>query len=101
MNIETELKQKLFKALSDLGIETSLNDIIIEASKNVEHGDYASNVALKHAGKAKKNPRILASEIIDVIDMTSIDKIEIAGPGFVNFFMKKDTLLEVVSKVLK
>ena len=101
MNIEQLLKQKIVNALKDLGLEVTLSDVVIEASRNVNFGDYASNVALKFAGKLGKNPRAFAQEIIDIIDKEDIDKIEIAGPGFINFFMKKDTLSEVVSKILK
>ncbi len=100
MNIEQLLKEKVYNALAKLGVEASLNDVVIEASKNQEHGDYASNVALKFASRVKKNPRDFASEVINAIDKDNIDKIEIAGPGFINFFMKKDTLCEVVSKII-
>ncbi|MBR0301851.1 MAG: arginine--tRNA ligase, partial [Bacilli bacterium] len=57
MNIEQNLKDKIVAAASKLGVVLTSNDVIIEKSKAVEHGDYATNVALKNASKVGKNPR--------------------------------------------
>lgn len=100
MNIETSLKERLIKCLLAFGLNVSANEIIIENSKNPEHGDYATNVALKYASRVGKNPRQLAEEIIKSFDYDGIDKIEIAGPGFINFFLKKDTINSIVERVL-
>lgn len=99
MNIEGLLKQKIADVTSSLGIIIPMEEIVIEKSKNLEHGDYASNVALKFGARNGKNPREFASEIIKGIDMSDIDHIEIAGPGFINFFMKKDALNDIVRKI--
>ena len=101
MDIVETLKLKIQKALHDLGQEVSLNEIIIEKSKDTTHGDYASNVAMKFARAFGKPPRDVAQLIIDNLDLDGIDKIEIAGPGFINFFMKNDSLQAYVSKILK
>ena len=100
MNIIETLKLKIQKALSPVGLSLSDNDIIIENTKNPEHGDYATNVALKFANKVGLNPRELANKLIENIDKDGIDKIEIAGPGFVNFFMKKDALNLAIAKII-
>lgn len=100
MNIIETLKLKIQKALSPMGLSLSDNDIIIENTKNPEHGDYATNVALKFANKVGLNPRELANKLIENIDKDGIDKIEIAGPGFVNFFMKKDALNLAIAKII-
>ena len=100
MDIALNLKQKIQNALSKLGQEVSLNDIIIEKSKDTAHGDYATNVAMKFSRAFAKSPRDVASLIIENIDMDSIDKIEIAGPGFINFFMKNDSLQVFVKKII-
>ena len=100
MDIIETLKLKIQKALHDLGQEVSLNDIIVEKSKDTTHGDYASNVAMKFARAFSKAPRDVAQLIIDHLDLSEIDKIEIAGPGFINFFMKNDSLQAYVSKIL-
>ena len=101
MDIVENLKLKIQKALHDLGQEVSLNEIIIEKSKDTTHGDYASNVAMKFARAFGKPPRDVAQLIVDNLDLDGIDKIEIAGPGFINFFMKNDSLQAYVSKILK
>ena len=100
MDIALNLKQKIQTALSKLGQEVSLNDIIIEKSKDTTHGDYATNVAMKFSRAFGKSPRDVASLIIENMDMDSIDKIEIAGPGFINFFMKNDSLQVFVKKII-
>ena len=101
MDIVENLKLKIQKALHDLGQEVSLNEIVIEKSKDTTHGDYASNVAMKFARAFGKPPRDVAQLIVDNLDLDGIDKIEIAGPGFINFFMKNDSLQAYVSKILK
>ena len=95
------LKIKLQKALSELGLEVSLNDIVIENSKDPAHGDFASNVALKYARNLLKAPRDVASLIVEKLDNELIDHVEIAGPGFINFFMKNDSLTSVISTIIK
>lgn len=100
MNIEQNLKDKIVTAASKLGVVLTSNDVIIEKSKAAEHGDYASNVALKNASKAGKNPRQFASELIEAIDKDGISKIEIAGPGFINFFMNNDAMNAIVKKII-
>ena len=100
MDIVESLKLKIQEALGKLGHNVSLNDIIIEKSKDTAHGDYASNVAMKFARLFSKAPRDVANLITTNINMDSIDKIEIAGPGFINFFMKNDSLQVFVKKII-
>ena len=101
MDIILLLKTKIQSALSNLGQEVSLNDIIIENSKDKAHGDYATNAAMKFCRLFAKSPKDVASLIIENIDMSNIDKIEIAGPGFINFFMKNDSLQVYVKKIIE
>ena len=101
MDIVESLKLKIQSSLAKLGQEVSLNDIIIEKSKDTAHGDYASNAAMKFARLFGKSPRDVASLIIENLDMNDIDRVEIAGPGFINFFMKNDSLQFVVGKIIK
>ena len=100
MDIVESLKLKIQEALAKLDKEASLNDIIIEKSKDTSHGDYASNAAMKFSRLFAKAPRDVANLIIENIDMNGIDKIEIAGPGFINFFMKNDSLQVIVKKII-
>ncbi len=101
MSIEITLKEKIIKAVKPLGLTLSLNDVIIENSRDPKHGDYASNVALKFANRVGQSPRDLADFIIKNIDKAEIDHIEIAGPGFINFFIKKDAINSAIENIIK
>ena len=101
MNIEETLKIKIQDSLKSEGFVLDVKDIIIEKSKTPEHGDYASNVALKFAGRFGTNPRELATKIANNIDKEVVEKVEIAGPGFVNFFVKKNAINSIVSQIIK
>lgn len=101
MNIEETLKHRIADCLAKEGLTVSVDQINIDNSKNPDHGDYATNSALKFASSLKIAPRVLAEKIMANIDKEGVDKIEIAGPGFINFFLKKDTINAVVEKVLK
>ena len=101
MNIEETLKIKIQDSLKSEEIVLDIRDIIIEKSKTPEHGDYASNVALKFAGRFGMAPRDLATKIANNIDKEVVEKVEIAGPGFVNFFVKKAAINSIVAKIIK
>ena len=96
MDIVNELKINLQNAFKKLGQDISLNDIVIEHSKDASHGDYATNAAMKFSRLFSKNPREVANLLINELDMEKIEKVEIAGPGFINFFMKNDSLQSII-----
>ena len=93
------MKQKIIKA-----IEKSLN--IINASTSIEltpskgHGDFSTNVALKLSAQMKKSPMEIAFKIKENIQENFIEKIEIAPPGFINFFLKDDIHVNTVKHIL-
>ena len=101
MDIKESLKLNIKNALKSLGVDLDVNEIIIEDSKDPAHGDYATNIALKSARSFGKAPRDVANLIIEKLDQSSIDHIEIAGPGFINFFMKQDSLTNVIGKIVE
>jgi len=101
MNIEETLKIKIQESLKSEGIVLDVKDIIIETSKTPEHGDYASNVALKFASRFGMAPRDLASKIANNIDKELVEKVEIAGPGFINFFIKKNAINSIVAQIIQ
>ena len=100
MDVIESLKLNIQKAFSELGVEVSLNDIIIEHSKDTAHGDYATNAAMKNCRLLKMPPVAVANALIEKLNRDGIEKIEIAGPGFINFFMKNDSLQPVVKKII-
>jgi arginyl-tRNA synthetase len=74
--------------------------IKIERARDTRHGDYACNLAMILAKPAKMNPRQLADKIISVIpNDLAITKMEIAGPGFINFFINAETQFEVIKQI--
>ncbi|WP_339226484.1 arginine--tRNA ligase [Oceanobacillus sp. FSL K6-2867] len=101
---ENTLKQEIAAAVIEakLATEEELPAIILEKPKDKAHGDFASNIAMQLARIARKAPRQIADEIIVNLDQSkaSIDKVEIAGPGFINFFMKNDFLGEIIPTIL-
>lgn len=75
--------------------------IVIEHTRDPIHGDFASNLAMMLAKPAGLKPRDLAEKIVAALpDNNDIDKVEIAGPGFINFFMNANTLTSIVAAVL-
>lgn len=78
------------------------NNIQIDTTKDKSHGDFASNIALMLAKPAKKNPRELAELIIQHLPHSDlVKKIEVAGPGFINFFLTPSALYQVVFDILQ
>jgi len=76
--------------------------ITIERTRNKDHGDYASNVALTLAKPLQMNPREIAAMIIaELSDTSHVNKVEIAGPGFINFYLTDACRLQVLKRILK
>lgn len=74
--------------------------IRIEVPKDKEHGDFACNIAMMLAKPLRSNPRAIAEEIVSCIEPDSdIDKIEVAGAGFINFYLNSSWLYEVLNQV--
>lgn len=103
--IEISLKEVLRKAIIDLGYveDYALEQIVIEIPKDKAHGDYSSNIAMQLTRILRRNPREIAQGIIEAIDQESahIDHVEIAGPGFINLFLKKDAMTSIIKEVLE
>lgn len=83
----------------DLSLEPG--EITIEIPKRKEQGEYATNLAMKLARTLRKKPLIIAQELVAALDDDSIESAEIAGPGFINFTMKKDQYSRVISTILE
>ncbi|WP_050638087.1 arginine--tRNA ligase [Candidatus Stoquefichus sp. SB1] len=103
--IELSLKKVLQKAIIDLKYveDYNLEQIVIEIPKDKAHGDYSSNIAMQLTKILKRNPREIATQIIEAIDKEAgnIDHVEIAGPGFINLFLKKDAMTSILKEVLE
>ena len=99
--IQTLLTQSL-EALVVNGVLTEVPDNIrIDHSKDKTQGDFASNIAMMLSKQAKCSPRDLAQQIIDNLPSSAeVDKVEIAGPGFINFFMSQGSNASVVNQII-
>jgi len=99
------LVDQLSQALQSLIDAESLSlpdriDIQIERGRGSGHGDYASNLAMRLAPKLRENPRELASRLVTHLPAhTAIERIEVAGPGFINFFVSRDAASAVIARI--
>lgn len=99
-SIKEALQQAILKA--ELVTEEQLPSVHLETPKDKANGDYATNIAMQLTKIAKKNPRQIAEAIIENLNMdgTMMEKVDIAGPGFMNITVRKDYLQDVVKAVL-
>ena len=101
--VKQTIKDEIKKALQSAGYELALDfEVGLENTKDATHGDFASNVAMQLARVAKKNPRLVAEDVINHLDLgaANIEKAQIAGPGFINFFINKAVLTKVINDIL-
>ena len=73
----------------------------VERARDPRHGDFATNVAMRLAKAAGKNPRELAASIIDALDDSElIRKVDVAGPGFINFFVSDQAMRDEIAAII-
>jgi arginyl-tRNA synthetase len=103
--VQTKLKQEIAAAVikANLAAEDQLPDVVLEIPKDKVNGDYSTNMAMRLTKIAKKAPKVIAEELIAHFDTTkaSIEKIEIAGPGFINFYMNNSYLTDLIPAILE
>lgn len=94
--------QTAVKQLQEAGELPAMPAFIqVDATKDKSHGDFATNIALILAKPAQKKPRDIAESVIKALPASPyIQKVEVAGPGFINFFLSPQALNDVVAKVL-
>lgn len=92
------LAQAATRALPDIAPPT---DIHIERTRDAAHGDFASNIAMTLTKAAKRPPRAIAQAIVDALPVDArIEKVEIAGPGFINFFLGSAAFRAIIGDIL-
>ncbi|MFA5409238.1 MAG: arginine--tRNA ligase, partial [Bacilli bacterium] len=100
MNIKDIIRKAITEALLKMNIDNV--DVELEVPGDKSNGDYATNVAMKLASYMKQNPKEIANTIKDHISTNEyIENIEVAGPGFLNFFLKKTALFNLIEEVIK
>lgn len=100
-HLENLIKTALLKLQENAELSELPPLIQIEMTKDKQHGDFASNIAMMLAKTAKKNPRELAERIISLLPSSPyLEKAETAGPGFINFFLTPDAMTSVIEMIL-
>lgn len=107
MNVLEQTQESLKSAIKEAIVSASLAEevdvptIHIEEPKEKEHGDFATNIAMQLARIAKKAPRQIAEDIVHYFDRETagVSELEIAGPGFINFFMEEAFLGDIIKTI--
>lgn len=101
--IRTALAQAVYKAIEqamEKGIinKVDVPELVIEVPREKGHGDFASNLAMQLAKAAKMAPRKIAEAVVDNLDLkgTRVERVEIAGPGFINFYLEPSWVYGVI-----
>ena len=101
MDIKLCLKQIIENTLKDLNIEFDYDKIVIETPKSASNGDLSTNIAMQLTKVLKDNPRNIAEKLVNKIkENEKIEKVEIAGPGFINIYLKDEYLISGVKNVV-
>jgi len=105
--MKSRLKDLVAEAIASLQQDGTLPtefdpNIQIDRTRDSSHGDFACNIAMLLAKPARAKPRDLAEKIVAAIPPSSdVDRVEIAGPGFINFFLKADAITAVIPAILE
>ena len=76
-------------------------DVLLEVPPQKEFGDFATNIAMQSARIAHKSPRMIADVILKHLDAPWLEKAEVAGAGFINFFLKHDIIYDTLCHILE
>ena len=100
--VRKEIEQGILQAKADGRFDfEELPAFIVEVPKDKSHGDFATNAAMLLTKQAKMKPRDIAQAIVDSLNKESklIEKVEIAGPGFINFYLSQNWLYDILPTV--
>ncbi|MDD2489654.1 MAG: arginine--tRNA ligase [Bacilli bacterium] len=96
------LKNEITKLLKETLIKIGINDVEVKVDipKDKSKGNYATNIAMQLTKKLKKSPMIIADEIKNkFITNNIIESIDVVAPGFINFFINKEILLNIINEI--
>ena len=100
--MKKQLTELLTRAAISIGADATQINIVLERPKTAEHGDFATNLAMMLAKPMRQNPRAIAESLIKALPQSEyIAKVEIAGAGFINFFLNVQSKQVVVSDILQ
>ena len=102
MNLKLVIKELIEKALDTLSISYDESTVSIEIPKIREQGDFSSNIAMKLSKELKDSPRNIAEKLVEVLkDNKELIKVDIAGPGFINFYLDNEYIFSGINKVME
>jgi len=102
MNIKQRIKEIISCTLKKLEIDFDDEKIVVEVPKNRDNGDFSSNIAMQLTKVLNDNPRNIASKLVEVITGNEeVKKVEIAGPGFINIYLKDEYVFSGIENILK
>lgn len=107
MNIIEQVKQTLVEeieaSIKKAELANDIPEIKIEIPKDVKNGDYSTNIAMILTKIAKRNPREIAQAIVDHLDASKahVKKVDIAGPGFINFYLDNQYLTDIIPEAIQ
>ena len=100
--MKSHLLQLLLPVAQSIHPEILANSIQLDRPKSIEHGDFSTNLAMMLAKPLKKNPRELATLIMEKLPTSPfIEKVEIAGAGFINFYLNAKARTFIIHEILK
>lgn len=105
MKLVDQVKQIVDQAIQALAqkhaVDTQDVDWVIETPQDENHGDFSTNAAMKMVKKLKSNPRQVAQELVEeLMQNVLFQRVEIAGPGFINFFLNPKVLFKEMEEIL-
>ena len=99
MDIRRSLKESIAHSLDGLGISVEAEKIPLEHPAEFKNGDYSSGVAMQYAKQAGMAPRALAEKVVATLGaIEGVAKVEIAGAGFINFYLAPSVLAEAIDE---
>lgn len=99
--LATAIKAAAQKAIDEGTVKGGeLPEVLLEVPPQKEFGDFATNFAMQSARALKCNPRMIAQAVVDNLDCAYVEKMEIAGPGFINFYLKQDWMYDMLAGII-
>ena len=105
MDMKDVLKQGITEALEKAVAAGTLPagqypEVVLEVPPQKEFGDFSTNIAMQSARVARKAPKMIADAIVEHMDYDWLERAEVAGAGFINFFLKSDMVYDTLKSIL-
>lgn len=99
--LKSGIEQALQETINSGGLPTGeYPEIVLEVPPQKEFGDFSTNIAMKSARVARQNPRAIAEALISHMNFDWLERAEVAGAGFINFFLKSDMVYDTLKAIL-